>query len=157
MKKFLHYKQTKNSSQWIRKWWLWLSLSFIQFTYKIKHMWRRWAHLRISFWHLLMNLKNIIYLKNCWSGPIKSEIILIFTMSHFFRKKKKKINWRYHYQNFDDMIYSSWNIEQNRLKLVILGHFLPFHPPPLKTRKIKFWKNEKNPWAYYHFIHVCVP
>ena len=37
----------------------------------------------------------------------KSEIILIFTMSHFFRKKKKKINWRYHYQNFDDMIYSS--------------------------------------------------
>ena len=27
------------------------------------------------------------------------------------------------------MIYSSWDIERERLKLVILGHFLPFYPP----------------------------
>ena len=36
------------------------------------------------------------------------------------------------------MIYSSWDIEQNILKLVILGHFLPFYP--LKTPKIKILK-----------------
>ena len=58
------------------------------------------------------------------------------------------------------MIYSSWNIEQNIVKvvilahlfaffhyfaffLVILDHFLHFHPP--KKQKIpKFWKNEKK-------------
>ena len=40
------------------------------------------------------------------------------------------------------MIYSSWDIEQNILKLVILGHFLPFYP--LKTQKSKFLKNEKK-------------
>ena len=26
---------------------------------QITHMWRRWAHLRISFWYLLVNLKII--------------------------------------------------------------------------------------------------
>ena len=37
------------------------------------------------------------------------------------------------------MIYSSWDIEQNLLKLVILGHFLPFYHQ--KTPKIKILKN----------------
>ena len=46
---------------------------------------------------------------------------------------------RYHYQNFNDMIYSSWDIQQN--KLVILGHFFLFIP--LKTQKLKFWKKKK--------------
>ena len=46
-----------------------------------------------------------------------------------FLKNTKKNTWRYHYQYFDDMIYSSWDIEQNRLKLVIFGHFFPFNPP----------------------------
>ena len=50
------------------------------------------------------------------------------------------------------MIYSSWDIEQNILKLVILGHFLPFYP--LKTPKIKILKNEKICWRYHHFTHV---
>ena len=63
---------------------------------------------------------------------------------------KKKI-CRYHYQNLDDIIYSSWDIEQNVLKLIILGHFLPFYP--LKTPKIKILKNEKICWRY-HFTHV---
>ena len=59
---------------------------------------------------------------------------------------------RYHYQNLDDMIYSSWDIEQNILKLVILGYFLPFIP--LKTLKIKILKNEKICWRYHHLTHV---
>ena len=41
------------------------------------------------------------------------------------------------------MIYNSWDIECNRLKLVIMGHFLPFYLPSLKPKKPEFWKNEK--------------
>ena len=46
----------------------------------------------------------------------------------YFFKKIKENTCRYHYQNLDDMIYSSWDTEWNILKLVILGHFLPFYP-----------------------------
>ena len=49
------------------------------------------------------------------------------------------------------MIYSSWDIEQNILKLVILGHLLPFYPH--KNAKIKILKNVKICWRY-HF--TCV-
>ena len=42
------------------------------------------------------------------------------------------------------MIYSSWDIEHYRLKLVIMGHFLPFYPPPLKTDKIRILKKWKK-------------
>ena len=74
----------------------------------------------------------------------------IFNVAFF--NKIKKNTCRYHHQNLDDMIYSSWDIEQNILKLVILGHFLPFYP--LKTPKIKILKNEKICWRYHHFTHV---
>ena len=43
--------------------------------------------------------------------------------------------------NIDDMIYSSWDIERDRLKLLILGQFLPFNPN--KTKKSKFEKMKK--------------
>ena len=43
-------------------------------------------------------------------------------------------------------------MEQSTLKLVILGHLLPFYP--LKTQKIKILKNEKVCCRYYHFTHV---
>ena len=68
-------------------------------------------------------------------------------------KKIKKNSCRCHCQNLDDMIYNSWDIEQTILKLVILGHFLPFYP--LKTPKIKILKIEKIYWRYHHF--TCVP
>ena len=51
-------------------------------------------------------------------------------------------------KNIDDMIYSSWYIECDRLKLVIMGHFSP--STPLKPKKSEFWKNEKNCWRYHH-------
>ena len=79
-------------------------------------------------------------------------MILIFTMLHFLKKKNTKNTCRYHYQNLDDMIYSSSDIEQNKLKLVILGHFLPFIP--LKTPKIKILQNEKICLRHHHF-HMC--
>ena len=38
------------------------------------------------------------------------------------------------------MIYCSWDKEQNILELVILGHFLPFHPPKnLKNQNFEKW------------------
>ena len=30
------------------------------------------------------------YLKNCWTGPIKKQIILIFTMLHFLKTNNEK-------------------------------------------------------------------
>ena len=72
-------------------------------------------------------------------------------------KKIKKNTCRYYYHNLDDiiyMIYSSWHIAQNILKLVILGHLLPFHPN--KNSKIKILKNEKNLLEILLF-YTCVP
>ena len=59
---------------------------------------------------------------------------------------------RYHYQNLDDMIYSS---SDNRAKQTQIGNFRSFLPfIPIKAPKIKILKNEKICWRYYHFTHV---
>ena len=45
------------------------------------------------------------------------------------------------------MIHSSWYIECGRLKLVIMGNFLPPHTHThthTKCGKSEFWKNEKK-------------
>ena len=47
----------------------------------------------------------------------------------------------------------SWDIEQNVLKLVIIGHFLPFYP--LKTPKIKILKMKK--FAEISSFYTCAP
>ena len=41
------------------------------------------------------------------------------------------------------MIYSSWDIVCDRLKLVIMGHFLPFYPPPKNPNNQNFEKMKK--------------
>ena len=59
---------------------------------------------------------------------------------HFFKKIKKN-TCRRHYHNLDDMIYSFWYIKQNILKLVILGHFVPFYLPKTpKNQNFEKWK-----------------
>ena len=50
------------------------------------------------------------------------------------------------------MIYSSWDIEQNILKLVILGYLLPFYPH--KTPKIKILENKKFAGDIM-ILHIC--
>ena len=40
------------------------------------------------------------------------------------------------------MIHSSWDIEFDRLKLVIMSHFMPFYPSPLKPKKSESWKKK---------------
>ena len=50
------------------------------------------------------------------------------------------------------MIYSSWDVKQNILKLIISGHLLSFYPH--KNSKIKILNTEKIYWRYHHFTHV---
>ena len=59
-------------------------------------------------------------------------------------------------KNLYDMIYNSWDKDRDRLKLVILGHFLPFYPrpSPLKSTKVKFWKIGKHCWIYHPKITI---
>ena len=67
---------------------------------------------------------------------------------YFLVKKKKKrktpgdIVLHLCTKNLHDIIYSFWDIECDRLKLVVMGHFLPFYFPP----KIP------NCWRY-HFVY----
>ena len=119
---------------------------------KITHMWRRWGTPQNFFLAFIDELEKQIFIKNCWGRPIKNKIILICTNVPFF-KKIKKYTCRDHNQNLNDMIYSSWDIEQNRLKLIILGHFLPFYPPNNQENQ-NFEKMKESTWRYYHFTHV---
>ena len=80
-------------------------------------------------------------------------MILIFTMLHFKKIIIKKNSCRYHYQNLDDIIYSPWDIEQNILKLVILGHFCPFTPKNPKNQNSEKWRNLLEISSFYK----CVP
>ena len=50
------------------------------------------------------------------------------------------------------MIYGSWDIEQNMVKLVILGHFLPFYPR--KSSKNQGFEKWNICSRYHHFTHV---
>ena len=56
-------------------------------------------------------------------------------------------------KNLDDMIYSSWDMERDGLKLAILDNFLALLLfTPLKTRKIKIlkkWKKSLEKLSFY--------
>ena len=58
----------------------------------------------------------------------------------------------------DDMIYSVQDIEYDRLKLVIMGHFLRHYASPsfLKHHKIRILKKWKNLLEISSF-YTCVP
>ena len=45
-------------------------------------------------------------------------------------------------KHLDDIIYSSWDAERDKLKLVFLGHFFPFYP--LKNPKNQNFENKKK-------------
>ena len=57
-------------------------------------------------------------------------------------------------RNLDDMIYTSWDIECDRLKLVIMGHF-SFTPPALELPKIRILKKWKK--MIEISFYICVP
>ena len=89
------------------------------------------AHLRISFWHLLMNFEK----------PKKSE---------FWKNEKKKKNcWRYHHFTHVYQKPQSYEVQFLRYGvrqffLVIFGHFLPlFSPLPNNPENQNFEKMKK--------------
>ena len=51
------------------------------------------------------------------------------------------------------MIYSSWDIEQNIVKLVILGLFLPFYPP--KNPKNQNFEKMKQRPGDINILQMC--
>ena len=65
---------------------------------------------------------------------------------HFFFKKRRTPGYiiilHLHTKNLNDMIYSFRDIEHDRLKFVILGHFLPFYQKI--TQKLKIFEKWKN-------------
>ena len=67
------------------------------------------------------------------------------------------ISWRYETKYLEDIIYSFWDIECDRLKLelVIMGFFFSLLPHPLKTPKNRILGGKKC-WRYHHFTHVYV-
>ena len=109
-------------------------------------MWRRRGTPQDLFGIYWWTWKTTIYHKNCWSGSRKNVRISIFTLSYFFRKKIKNI-WRYHY--FTPVYQKSWWYDLqvleicDRLKLLIMGHSLPFYFP-LKNQKNKILKKWKK-------------
>ena len=70
-------------------------------------------------------------------------------MLHFFKKN----TCRYHYQNLDDIIYNSWDREQN---IAEIGNFRSFFCPfsPLTTWKIKILKLKKTTGDII-ILHIC--
>ena len=117
------------------------------------------AHLRISFLHLLINLKNNYLFKKLLSGLIKKVRILIFTMLHF-PKKIKKNTWRYNYltpvyqksrYDLQFLRYWAWQSE--------IGNFESFFAllHPWKPEKSEFSKNEKKKKnaGYIIILHIC--
>ena len=70
------------------------------------------THLRISFWHLLMNLKNNYLLKKLlkWANK-KCKNFNIYNVVFFLKKKRKTPRYviilYLCIKNLDDMIYSS--------------------------------------------------
>ena len=64
-------------------------------------------------------------IKNCWCGPIKNKIILIITILHLKKPPGDIIILHLCTKNLHDL----WSTVCNRLKLVILGQFLPFYSP----------------------------
>ena len=55
------------------------------------------------------------------------------------------------------MMYSSWDTESDRQDFFSFGTISTLLTPthhPWQPIKSKFWKNEKNAWRFYYFIHV---
>ena len=120
---------------------------------------------RTQFTHLARKLQyqNIIqritiYWKNCWSGPLKMLIknVNICNIVCFWKNKKTPGDIILHLCTKNlDMIYSSWDTEYGRLKLRIVGHFLPFYSAPKTPKNQNFEKMKKL--LEISSFYTCVP
>ena len=107
------------------------------------------AHIRIYFLHLLMKLKNNYLLRKLLKWANKKCKNFKINKVVFFLKNKENV-LHLCTKNLDDIIYNSWDIGHDRLKLVILGHFLPFYQlKTWKSRILKKWKNLLQMSSFY--------
>ena len=112
-------------------------------------MWRRWATLQNLFGIYWWTWKTTIYWKQCWNRSIKNGRILEFKMLFKKKKKRRKTPRDIIFYTCGPKILMIWStvleIECDRLKLVIMGHFslLPVSlltpPPKKKEKKKKKW------------------
>ena len=116
------------------------------------------AHLTISCWHLLINMKSNYLLKKQleWANKKHKN----FNIYNVVLKREKKNTWRYHC--FTPVYQKSWWYDLQFLRYRALqtetGNFGSFFAllPPSKAEKSKFWekKKKKSSWRYHHFTHV---
>ena len=99
-----------------------------------------------------MNLKNN-YQKNCWSGPIKN----------IKRSKEKHLKISLFYTCVPKILmiwYTVLEIECDRLKLGIMGHFLlfttPCSPPFFKNLKDQNFEKMKKIAGDIIILHMCI-
>ena len=98
------------------------------------------------FWHLLMNLKNNYLFKKLMKQTNKKYKFNIYNVQ-FIKTPGDIFILQLCTINLDEISYSSWVIECNGLRLVILYHFSLLSPllPLLTVWKINFFlKNEKT-------------
>ena len=134
-------------------------------------MWRRWYTPQNFFLAFIDELEKQLLIKKTVDVNKKQQKQKnIFTMLHFLKKKKKTpgdiIILHQCIKNLNVMIYSFWDIECDRMKLVIYGHFLPFLYPPKNSKTEHFEKNEKiaadiiiilHMWTKFTIIQFMVP
>ena len=122
------------------------------------------AHLRISVWHLLLNLKNNYLLKNWWSGP-KKRCKILTLMLYFFKIEKHTLrydfahvylkSWWYDLQFLRIRVWQTKISNYGSVFVVLIPH--PLSPPPThpaKNRKNHILKNEKIAGDSFY---TCVP
>ena len=97
-----------------------------------------------------MNLKNNYLLKKLLKWANKKCKNFNITKIKKNIKKIKKNTQRYDYfipvyqqSSWYDLKFLRYRV-LDRLELVIMVHFLPFYPPPLKTQKIRILKEWKK-------------
>ena len=82
-------------------------------------MWRRSGTPQNFFLAFIDYLEKLMFIKKLLKQANQKQNN--FNICNvWFKKRIKKNNCKYHYQNLDDMIYSSWDIEQKRLKKTAL-------------------------------------
>ena len=106
-------------------------------------MWRRSGTPQNFFLAFIDYLEKLMFIKKLLKQANQKQNN--FNICNvWFKQRIKKNNCKYHYQNLDDMIYSSWDIEQKRLKKTALK----------KTKNQNFEKIKKTVGDII-ILHTC--
>ena len=106
-------------------------------------MWRRSGTPQNFFLAFIDYLEKLMFIKKLLKQANQKQNN--FNICNvWFKKRIKKNNCKYHYQNLDDMIYSSWDIEKKRLKKTALK----------KTKNQNFEKIKKTVGDII-ILHTC--